>query len=239
MSAGLNYFSPTHATGLLYGETDGVRRFAGTCFLYGNDRYALTAGHVAEQSELSVLFPLMPRQTTIDSIIVHPSMDLAIIRLSDTYNDVEGVPTSRKVGADPRFAFWPGVYGSVGMGLEVSAYGYPGEAVPAETHQRQPRLFMGHIQSFYAPNTRGPNYMEYELSFPVPQGLSGGPVMRDLSDALGVAVGNLESEVVVERTERVDFGGQVERTVVVRHVSYGLFICLDQATEWLKEQIPA
>lgn len=115
------------------------------------------------------------------------------------------------------------------LGGEVCAFGFPIEQLQADVPAREVfRFFRGNIQrplTYSSVRSGHKRYSAYELSFPAPSGLSGGPVFpaSDPLTLMAIVTENLEAttivtEVVVE--EAPDRPLRVETTK--RVVSYGI-----------------
>ena len=78
-----------------------------------------------------------------------------------------------------------------------------------------------------------------ELSSALPQGMSGAPVYipRYPPLVVGLALGTVESEVVVHAVEEFESNGIRERERVSRIIQYGIALELVAVSEWLRSQL--
>jgi hypothetical protein len=217
---------------------DKAPRFAGTCFLFRSDSFALTAAHcVPEGWAVECLFPRMGRSMSVRQIHRHPRADLAALELDGDFEDVTHISRSRKEGVKPVYGFWG--LAAWHIGTDAWAYGFPTEASARGGEIPTNRLFKGHVQTAYR-HEDAFNYFALELSFPAPAGLSGGPVGPPHLDehVYRLVTMNHDSYRVEEAVEEVIDEGKHLRVEARRIISYGLALALDQVTDWIDEVVP-
>jgi hypothetical protein len=160
----------------------------------------------------------------VANVVRHDSSDLAVLLLEPSppsefdYAAYKGVPPELIDGGD-----------FLGVGFPVEGVGSP-----------VARMFKGHFMRYfgYEVPSGAYNYLAGEMSNPAPPGLSGGAlaVTRYMEQIAAVVTTNVESEVVLDRTEEIERDGSTYRDSIVRHVSYGIAAMLTrQVEEWLDE----
>jgi hypothetical protein len=119
----------------------------------------------------------------------------------------------------------------------VQAYGYPyGLREFSKGQMVVQRGFVGHIVahiSEYLPlGMKPPSFGVYELSFAVPRGLSGAPLLRQIGGTLdvhGIVIGNSDSSMLVYQGSESEGEGHAT-TVVERYESLSLGLAVDAVT---------
>ena len=131
---------------------------------------------------------------------------------------------------------------------DIRTFGYPyGIHIVDENKSVIQRGFKGHVVSSHLPfkrlNTTEKTFTVYELSFPAPKGLSGGPLL-DIRKQVnyGLIIGNSESSMLVYEHEERESSG--ENTTTVEHwskLSLGIAVTADvilnQESELLQSNI--
>jgi hypothetical protein len=100
-------------------------------------------------------------------------------------------------------------------------------------------MFVGHVQREFRYRDGRGEFRAAELSFPSPQGLSGGPVCRtrDQTTVIGVMAANQDALTYRGGFERLDDQGRwlpTERDVI----RYGVAVVLAEVAEWLDATVP-
>jgi len=229
--------------------------FLGSCFLVGQ-HVALTAKHVVCDSAGSLLqvhahFPQQTQPADSDSNLrniiktaVHPVADLAVLILDPLSNELED-EFSFLFDLDKVDSLKDGESQSVGQ--TVGTYGFRFEH-PMRNSNAQiqtPRFLGGYVQRHLEPCSEQackyhpPGMSQIELSFLVPEGMSGGPVFTQRHRRLAaLCTGNQTTERFVERHTTIseDDKPKIEETTR-SFVHYGLALRLDPYVPWVKEQI--
>lgn len=190
----------------------------GTASYIGNG-FFITAGHVIENAQSVGKIRLgyfneirdNAQLQTISSLKneVNHAMDVGILFVHDL------------VDFKPRTLMWKPEF--LSLNTEVLAVGFP-FAVDLENKRINARSFAGRIAArgkfLFKPNSQ---VVAYELSFPVPRGLSGAPLLDHHLSAYGVIVGNNEMEMEVTYSKEELKDGGVERTYIRReYLSLGV-----------------
>lgn len=119
---------------------------------------------------------------------------------------------------------------------------FMGVGFPVEGVQNAPvsRMFKGHFMRYFAYQAPagGYKYLAAEMNIPAPPGLSGGALSlpSEPERIFAVVTTNVDSEVVLDRTEEVERDGTTYRDSIVRHISYGIAAMLiGQVGRWLDD----
>lgn len=163
----------------------------GTCFAVHPRGYVLTAYHVIDgASEVTVMLA-DGRQQKVEAVSASPSNDIAILRLSaDTpaYLDIRGVREED-------------------MGQHVFTIGYP---VPDWLGQ-QPKYTDGTLSGLSGLNGE---HATIQISVPIQPGNSGGPIVNEQGQAIGVAVGSANDKEFARSTgsmpQNLNFAARAE-----------------------------
>jgi hypothetical protein len=199
---------------------------AGTAFALTTPDILVTAAHCVHGFPAErVGYPVGNRVIRATSIDIHPSADIAIVR----------------VGADDAHltGFW-GFVGNYGLGEDFMTYGFPYEEIAGGIKRLLPRLFLGHYQRFFD-YVHGPwKYYAGEMSVPAPLGLSGAPIFRPGAEQMltGIVTANSSSELVEDYYEETDRAGAKVVHKTARITTYGIALMLDQVANWLKPRLP-
>jgi hypothetical protein len=221
---------PLNAAGLVYSHDSGGTTILGTCSAYrGRDTWITAAHCVPEGVEAMVRPAVGPSEgerayTTAATVLRHPSADLAVLRLE---------PSSP--GEHDALAY-KGTAQRLIDGGDFIGMGFPVEGVQTPVA----RMFKGHFMRYfrYDAPSGSYSYLAAEMSIPAPPGLSGGALAlpSEPEQLAAVVTTNVDSEVVLDRTEQVERDGAMYREAIVRQVSYGLAVLLQgPAAEWLDE----
>jgi len=224
---GGGFTDPLSAIGLILARSGSVQTFLGSCFLFRNPDFALTAAHCVADQDVSQLFVHFPRPqgVTINvmSVLYAPRRgDLAALRVDGRFGQEQ---------------FW-GHVSNYSLGEEVFAYGFPEDVFGPDARTPTPRLFRGNYQRYMLHRSHlGYEYNAGELSFPAPGGLSGGPVFRPGAQVMvtGMVTENLYSTTVLEAHESVEIDGARTATHYQRVITYGVALLLDSFEDWFQE----
>lgn len=212
--------------------------FLGTCFLFRDDHFALTAAHcIPTESAVRCVFPRLRQTLKVKRVHRHPRADVAILELDGDFELVLGIERNRDDGVMPVYGFWD--MGAWRLGSDVWSFGYPTEASRRGSDEPTPRMFKGHVQTSYEYDNELYRYQAIEFSFSAPGGLSGGPVGARISDLIiGVVTTSVDSYRVTDSVDDLDQNGV--RTILEgrRIISYGLALALQSVTPWLNEHVP-
>jgi hypothetical protein len=210
----------------------GPGRYMGTCFPFRWRHRFLTARHcVADHDAADVIVRSQyGRDFRVVNIHRHPTVDIALLE----GDPIEGGVPYPAIGLH-RFE------GTYGVGDEIVTFGFPVGGTLVEPDEPTPRMFRGFTQRIgdFASGGSAP-YRAYELSFPAPAGLSGGPVfaLSAPDRVFAMVTGLMESytiadEQVIEQTD--DHSHLLEAR---RIISYGMALSLWQEEQWLREVAP-
>lgn len=156
---------------------------------------------------------------------LHPSADLALLRV----NDGAGI-----------FTPFHSVGQIHGAGDGAVAFGYPEDSTTAGLAP-VPRMFRGFVQRVFEHKSHlGYSYVADELSFPIPQGLSGGPVVFDRNpwEVVGVAAEVIEASTYVRTIAEVKESGREYYEKVRAVVQHGVAVRLEHVRAWLDDTVP-
>jgi hypothetical protein len=184
-------------------------RRSGTCTAFRHAQLVLTAGHCVENleaAEVEVEFIAVPGRRTVAEISRHPTADLALLRLAAA-GGLDGVvpltAVARVAESGPEF---------VGFGSA------DGAATVAEARER---LFEGRIRRAFTDRADG--HRHAELSVPVFDGYSGGPLVAATAPQalLGVITANRRGRFA----RRGNHG-------------HGIALLAGELCEWIDEHAP-
>lgn len=226
-------FNPLVPVGLVSGRQSSAEAwtFEGSCFLFRNDAFAITARHcvAGELAEYQCNFPQLGSTVQVSTVHRHPRADVAALQLVEaTYRLMPD--QGRLPGVNPAVGFFG--LASYGWGSDVTAFGYPSEGQQQGGTDPEPRFFKGHIQAIH-PRADFCDYLFAELSFPAPRGLSGAPLMHPgITDlVIGVVTSNFRTTVEVDL-------GSPDGSTTRDPVHYGRALLLDGVTDWLEATFP-
>lgn len=223
--------NPLQSTGWLAAENaTSASRFVGTCFAFRRNTCLLTAAHCVRQAAPGSLVANLYNDDLhigrrIREIIVHPSADLAILRIAET----DSWPD--KFAGDTSIYDW---------GMPVSAFGFP-EDTGRSGMEPTPRYFRGNIQRMFRHvSHQGFTYEAAELSFGAPGGLSGGPVTpnSDYAMTMGVVAENFSSTTYLSTVTEERTGTTTYIEKLHDRINYAIVVRLDPLTEWLDAHVP-
>jgi len=205
-------------------------QFLGSCAAYRSRDAWVTAAHCVPEGIDVLVAPAAAGgegERTYEEtaqVIRHDSRDLAVLLL-------EPSPAS-----DFDYAAYDGIPGELIDGGDFLGVGFPVEGVESPVA----RMFKGHFMRYIAYQSPGGtcDYLAGEMNIPAPPGLSGGAlaVTRYPQQLAAVVTTNVDSEVVLDRTEKVERDGTTYRDSIVRHISYGIAAMLTRDVgEWLDQ----
>jgi hypothetical protein len=189
-----------------------IQRFLGCGFWLDQSGHFATCKHVLEgvsDEQVAVIGRVSGPKTDyfhpVKSVVSHTSYDIAVGQAPSTA--VGGVLKQYK--------------GSLGLGLDVQAFGYTDSGKQAGKYQVDPRLLRGHVSRF-APESFGlPSPSLLEVSFGSPSGFSGTPLLVN-SEVVGVLYSNLDSRLQAYSIEETVDGTSEYREVAYRIYEYGI-----------------
>lgn len=206
--------------------------YLGTCFPFRFAHRFLTARHCTDglgPADLAIRTQYGQDLRVVD-VHRHPDFDIAML---------EGDPAQG--GVPYPFAGLPVFAGTYGVAEDVVTFGFPVGGTLVEEEKPTPRFFRGYTQRLadFASGGSKP-YRAYELSFPAPAGLSGGPVFPPASPdrAFAVVTGLLESYTIRDEETVVRDDNHTHTTEARRVISYGMALSLYQVDDWLKQVAP-
>jgi len=221
--------NPLGSTGfVICDDEQGRPQFVGTCFAYREYGFLLTTAHNVkdidpERLSVSIYLDQVERGLDVEVIGIHPTADLAVLRIDDPFPDLR------------IFDYFQGVADDYDAGELVSAFGYLSQTT-AVGEKPVPRFFRGNIQRlFQYDSLLGYKYIAIELSFGSPEGLSGGPVALDRkpSRVVGIMAENYRADTYVHSIEEVVTGEKVSRHTQHDFINYGIAVRLAEFQEWI------
>ena len=183
-------------------------KYLGTAFFVSKKGDAVTANHVLPKTPLKEdekIYGVMYRgkQPTTYKLIAAASFeesDFALLRFdieNSTYFTID--------------------FNEAGIGTDVIAYGIPDHEIHGQG--KELRLLKGHLTM---PIVHGVG----EVNFPIPSGMSGGPVIKG-TKCIGFLIGNLTSEKLLESVEEIseiyDSVEKITFTESKQVLHYGMF----------------
>jgi hypothetical protein len=238
---------PTRAVALLAAASSGRGRtefldsntqrieeadFLGTCFAFRHSNIYLAAAHCVQAVQPGMLFlncPPAGNSLEVVQVHVHPTADLAILKLGD------GVWPG---GVEP----FVGFADSPELGAQFMAYGFPEDLTSLDASESKPteRMFRGSFQRTLDYERGAYKYRAGEMSIPSPAGLSGGPLFSAVSfnSVIAVATENVQSATYVGRFEETVIDGVTVRQIERDMVQYGIATLLAPLAQWLAELVP-
>ena len=179
------------------------RKFLGTGFFVSRKGDAVTAAHVipqnVDQGRRLVAVVLVDDKETIcwiNQAATFPHVDFALVKVNLA-----------------KTKFFPVSQERLEMGTDIRIIGIS-EHETAEAGKKQMRLLKGHIVTFVG--------HKLELSFAVPAGMSGAPVMIG-GEVVGYATGRVRSEEIEDSSEEIEeINSRHERIVIteIRRVTF-------------------
>lgn len=203
--------------GLLFdGVEEGSRKYLGSCFSLLEPTVFLTASHCVGGIPLERLWvnhfggPPPNLFTRVRRIEWAEEVDIAVFE-TDAPGAEWAVPFKKlRYFAD--------------LGEEICAFGYPQDLMSPAPAKETPRLFRGTVQRPFLFERSGRKYSAFELSFPCPPGLSGGPLFLadDPDTVIGVATENFETYTVQHEVVEEKRPGEVFRHEARSVITYGV-----------------
>lgn len=123
------------------------------------------------------------------------------------------------------------------LGEEICAFGYPQDLMSEVPAKETPRFFRGTVQRPFLFERSGRRYSAFELSFPCPPGLSGGPVFLadNPSTVIGVVTENFETYTVEHEVVEEKRPGEVIRREARSVITYGVAANIVSAVEAIEK----
>ena len=202
----------------------GLAKIAGSCFRLADDRYFVTAAHVASNIELANLRIMNPFDEADDFVAVavqlHPTADLAVIEVAS--------PISSKF--EPfRLSEFDFKYG-----MQLHSFGAASDLV--DSRQTNPyRVVGGIVQRDFEYRDGRYSSVALEVSCPIPKGHSGAPafVAAQPRIVVGLSIATVQSELTLSVVTDVDTPGKREVEKVSEFTRYGVILRLWPYKDWL------
>ena len=158
----------------------------------------------------------------VESICFHHTADVALLTV-----DPATVPEQFEVFANLT---------DTNLGQQMHCFGFVAKSAQGPV---TPRVISGIVQRHFEHCDASFRSPAIEIGVPVPKGMSGGPIFLSIStdSVAGVAVGSVESEVIVHGLEEVQQDGATYRERISRITEYGVGVRLAKLEEWLKEKL--
>lgn len=204
-------------TGLLFqGFEPGRRVYLGSCFSVLEPTVFVTAAHCVEGIPVEELWvnhhggPPPNLFNQIRSIEWVCEADIAVF------------------GTEAPGAKWAAPFARLkyvaDLGEEICAFGYPQDLMSEAPAKETPRFFRGNVQRPFLFQRGDHRYSAFELSFPCPPGLSGGPVFlaSDPKTVIGVVTENFETYSVKHEEVEEHRPGEVTRVQARQVITYSV-----------------
>jgi uncharacterized protein len=218
-------------------------RSGGTGFFVTNDGYLLTAYHVVENASRIVV---QTRKLRLAAKVVKadPTNDVALLKVTGAYSPASSANASTSARSTPpglgamagnsglfpvssNFKPLPIADGNaIKLGSSVAALGFPNTKIQG----RELKYTRGEINSL-AGLKDNPRY--YQVSTPVQPGNSGGPLLDDAGNVVGMILSRLNDVVVLQVT------GSMPQNVNYALKSSGLLALLESMPAVRQNLIPA
>ena len=232
MSAQARPYDRISAVGGIYTISPrGEPTYVGTCAALGLPTHFVTAAHCIvgrERDSLAVNHFGHSRNpySAVSACSIYEFCDIAVLEAE--VEEPEWITPFTKVAA------------ATHMGEPVTVIGSP-IWILTEGQKESLRLVRGFVQRpFLYTGRLGHEYSAYELSFPSPPGLSGGPMFSDEEPKFlrGVMTENFKRYTVVDSEEVHDGRGQLKRIESREIVTFGVAANAWRAIDFLEEAIP-
>lgn len=195
-------------------------QFLGTGFFVTKNGDAVTAAHVLPRPD-----QLKPKEQLFAITVFDDGEKYCRIVMSAFFREVDLVLFRVQTERESNIFFKP-CFEEVGNGDDVIAFGVPehNPSFDISRHRsdgatKQLRTLKGHISLRHGSGLS-------ELSFPVPGGMSGGPVLVG-TKCVGYLVGSVTSKQIIDRTEEIveltNEREKIEITEITQFVTYGMF----------------
>jgi hypothetical protein len=189
-----------------------IQRFLGCGFWLDQHGHFATCKHVLEgatEGQVPVIGKLAgPNQNYffhVKGSALHPQFDVAVGR----------------AGASAVGGVLPQYTGSLGLGLEVQAFGCTDSGKQGGNYQVDPRLLRGHVSRFSHEAFGLPSPSLLEVSFGSPSGFSGAPLLVE-GEVVGIMYSNLDSRLQAYSIQETIEGKSEYREVAYRIYEYGI-----------------
>jgi hypothetical protein len=189
-----------------------ISRFIGMGFWLDRKGHFATCKHVlqglAPDEVPAIGQPTGPNQDhffPVHGSKLHPTFDIAV-----------GQAPASAVGSVLKM-----YEGSVGLGLEVQAFGYTDGGRAQSSYQVDPRLLRGHVTRVSEDSYGLPSPSLLEVSFGSPSGFSGTPLLVE-TEVVGILYSNLDSRLQAYSMEEIVEGQSQIRETAYRIYEYGI-----------------
>ena len=215
--------------GLLRCNKVGKPEIAGSTFRLWSSNHFITASHCVQDIEPAQLKIMNPLNNNHDlncvAIHRHSKADIAVV-------EVEGpVPE--------RFQKFKITRSDFSYGAPIHCFGIILDW-EGSTDYAPARVIGGIIQRDFIYDDSVYKSPAFELSTPIPKGMSGGPaflaVQADV--AIGIAIATIKSEVVISSFEECENDEIKTRERISEITRYGVVLRLYTVRDWLEEIIP-
>ena len=218
--------------GLLFdGRLPESRRFLGSCFSVLDPKVFVTGGHCLEDVSSGDIWvnhsagPAPSLFTRVSEIEFVRGTDIAVFRTE--------APQAQWAAPFSKLRYW------ADYGEEVGAVGHPEDLISQAASREVARFFRGIVQRPFLFEHAKHRYSAFELSFPCPPGLSGGPLF--LADnpgtVIGVVTGNFESYAVRRKDVRETQPGHVEHFEEHQIITFGVAANIFYACETIERAL--
>ncbi len=200
----------------------------GTCFRVNAPSYYITASHCInglDPQEIEVMNCLDKSENlACTSVYNHPKADIVILKVEG--NIPEEFETFQIVERD-NF-----------VGVQVHCFGMllQSEYIKGDSPAR---VVGGIIQRDFLYKNNYYEFLAFELSNPIPKGMSGGPafIANKPNLVVGIAIGAIKSEIVVSEFTEYEGDRTKEREKRSEITRYGVVLRLNPIKDWIDEII--
>ncbi len=200
-------------------------RFAGTGASLTVSNRVVTAAHVvdhAEADDIGISLLGKNQVLTARQVWRHPTADIAVVEFDTGAPDFLPEPVE-----------FTDETCSLGTGL--CSFGYPFTTLDGGALELEPRFLSGYIQRFFTYRGGRYEYTAAEISFPVPTGMSGAPLLAKSGfHVIGLVTATFESSTVIDSIEERISGNATLKHTVSKVVSYGVALLFSpEIKEWI------
>ena len=221
--------SATMAAGSLYLGKSAPETYLGTCFSFLKPTVFLSAAHCVTDIPTDEIWinhiggPSPSLFTRALLVELDHTTDIAVIKTDAPRPQWTSPFTRVKYAAD--------------FGEEIFAFGFPQDLLSYEASKATPRAFRGCIQRPFLFQRSAYRYSAFELSFPCPPGLSGGPIFlpEDPATVLGIVTENFETYTVLHESQSETEDGRTTRFEARSVITYGVASNLFNGIELIEQ----
>jgi len=200
----------------------------GSCFRLWSPSHYLTAQHVVDSFPEKNIFIMNPFDSSGDfyvkTIHKHLTADIAILK-------VDPIP-------DARFEQLKITDSEAKLGQDIHCFGIVWDLFQSR-ERSQFRVIGGILQRDLLYNDGNYKSEAFELSAPIPKGLSGGPAFlgQQPEIVVGMALATIQSEIQLSSITEIQENGKCFSERISEYTRYGIILRLFPLMDWIKSII--